>query len=188
MTHEGTYSGMGYQEQGYMSPSISHPTLYQEGNPQLHHVQPAPYTFPHLPIPLPEYERPSIPRSASNPNNTMHLSTSDTPSEGSIPTTTTTVSVTVPEGEYYPQNMNVLYSDKASDNAGSGSKTVDKLTERLGEFFLGPEKKEEENPADNGGERHIKKSRKSVSGTGGGEMSYGSQESDGLTEGARNAL
>jgi hypothetical protein len=119
----------------------------------------------------------------------MHLSTSDTPSEGSIPTTTTTVSVTVPEGEYYPQNMSVLYSDKASDNAGSGSETVDKLTERLGEFFLGPEKKEEEgNPGDNGGERHIKKSRKSVSASGGGEMSYGSQESDGLTEGARNAL
>jgi len=195
MAHEGTYPGMGYQiqEQGYFSPSISHPTLYQEEtnqnhSTQLHHVQPAPYTFPHLPIPLPEYERPTIPRSASNPNNTMHLSTSETPSESSIPATTTTVSVTVPEGEYYPQNLNVCYPDQVSPNAESGKK-VDKLTERLGEFFLGPEKKEAaEIPIDRGGERHIKKSRKSVSASGGGEMRYGMQESDGLTEGARNAL
>jgi hypothetical protein len=192
MMHEGTYSGIGYQENGYMSPSISHPALYQEDNQnhstQLHQVQPAPYTFPHLPIPLPEYERPTIPRSASNPNNTMHLSTSETPSEGSIPTTTTTtVSVTVPEGEYYPQNMNVCYPDKVS--IPEPGQIVDKLSERLGEFFLGPEKKDEgEIAVDRGGERHIKKSRKSVSASGGGEMSYGMQESDGLTEGARNAL
>ena len=199
MMHEGTYPGMGYQtqEQGYFSPSISHPTLYHEDiqnhSTQLHHVQPAPYTFPHLPIPLPEYERPTIPRSASNPNNTMHLSTSETPSEGSIPatTTTTTVSVAVPEGEYYPQNMNVCYPDEVSSTPGSGAKKIDKLTERLGEFFLGPEKKDEEEAviqADRGGERHIKKARKSVSANGGGEVSYGMQESDGLTEGARNAL
>jgi hypothetical protein len=195
MAHEGTYSGIGYQtqENGYMSPSISHPTLYPEDNQnhstQLHHVQPAPYTFPHLPIPLPEYERPTIPRSASNPNNTMHLSTSETPSEGSIPTTTTTVSVAVPEGEYYPQNMNVCYPDEVSSTPGSGAKKIDKLTERLGEFFLGPEKKDEgEIAVDRGEERHIKKARKSVSASGGGEVFYGMQESDGLTEGARNAL
>lgn len=196
MTHEGTYPGMGYQiqEQGYMSPSIPHPALYQEETTQstrLHHVQPAPYTFPHLPIPLPEYERPTIARSASNPNNSMHLTTSETPSEGSLPTTTTTttVSVAVPEGEYYPQNMNVCYPDEVSSCPGSGTKNLDKLTERLGEFFLGPEKKEEVgNPVDIGGERHIKKSRKSVSASGGADMSYRMQESDGLTEGARNAL
>jgi hypothetical protein len=118
----------------------------------------------------------------------MHLSTSETPSEGSIPTTTTTtVSVTVPEGEYYPQNMNVCYPDKAS--IPEPGQIVDKLSERLGEFFLGPEKKDEgEIAVDRGGERHIKKSRKSVSASGGGEMSYGMEESDGLTEGARNAL
>jgi hypothetical protein len=121
----------------------------------------------------------------------MQLSTSETPSEGSIPTTTTTttVSVSVPEGEYYPQNMNVMYPDSEQGSPIPSGK-VDKLSERLGEFFLGPEKKDQvsnrvEEEGEGGG-RHIKKSRKSISGTGG--MSYGMQESDGLTESARNAL
>lgn len=87
--------------------------------------------------------------------------------------------------------MNVCYPDEVSSTPGSGAKKIDKLTERLGEFFLGPEKKEEEEAViqvDRGGERHIKKARKSVSANGGGEVSDGMQESDGLTEGARNAL
>lgn len=87
--------------------------------------------------------------------------------------------------------MNVCYPDEQVPTTSKSVK-VDKLTERLGEFFLGPEKKEEDNvnngrEGENGGGRHIKKSRKSISG-GDGALSYGVQESDGLTEGARNAL
>lgn len=101
------------------------------------------------------------------------------------------MNVSVPEGEYYPQNMNVMYPDE------SGPSKIDKLSERLGEFFLGPEKKEINGAAategtregEGGKGRHIKKSRKSISGAGGVGMSYSpSHESDGLSETARNAL
>lgn len=86
--------------------------------------------------------------------------------------------------------MNVMYPDE------SGPSKIDKLSERLGEFFLGPEKKEMNGAAGNedqgeraGAGRHIKKSRKSISGAGGVGMSYSlSHESDGLSETARNAL
>ena len=120
----------------------------------------------------------------------MLLSTSATPSESSIPATTTTVSVAVPEGEYYPQNLNVCYPDGVSSTPGSGTKKLDRLTERLGEFFLGPEKKEgeEQNSVDRGvegGERHYKKSRTVSGGEG---LSYGTMESDGLSDVTRNAL
>jgi hypothetical protein len=220
MVHAGTYdTEMTYNHpqpvDPYMSPAVNHPTLsqdvqsrhnQQDYTPQ--HIQPTPYTFPHLPIPLPEYERPTIPRSASNPNNSLRLSNSTTtPSDGSISQTTTTVNVSLKEGEYYPSTMKVCYPDDESPSgtgtgigtgSGSGSGSgqraaagtkIDKLSERLGEFFLGPEKndnKSEEGEDKEG--RHVKKSRKSGSGDGNGEMSYGMQESDGLTESARNAL
>ena len=200
MVHEGSYhTEMSQQHQPiydpFLSPSHAHPALYDTQatshttQPTPHSIQPTPYTFPHLPIPLPEYEhdRPMIPRSASNPNtNSLQLQRpSETPSEASI--TTTTVNVSVPEGEYYPKDMNVMYNEEPT---GIPSSKVDKLSERLGEFFLGPEKKEgeEQNSVDRGvegGERHYKKARTVSGGEG---LSYGTVESDGLSDVTRNAL
>jgi hypothetical protein len=145
--------------------------------------------IPSASIPLPDsagsyFDRPPIPRAVSNPTKLNAVSESTTPSQSdgsaSLAPTTTTVNVSVPEGEYYPQNMNVMYE--------TGPSKIDKLSERLGEFFLGPEKQDPSGGSEGGSTgRHIKKSRKSVSG--GVRMSYSpSHESDGLTETARNAL
>lgn len=218
LVHEGMYppapSSGGYgaydpnshvlQESYSMAPAPSsmqfHPPPSMDGFP-LHGNQilnTTPYTFPAMSIPLPEdttyFDRPPIPRAVSNPTNLNAVSETTTPSQSdssvSQAPTTTTVNVSVPEGEYYPQNMNVMYPDE------SGPSKIDKLSERLGEFFLGPEKRQLISSAGNevhgerdGVGRHIKKSRKSISGAGGVGMSYSpSHESDGLSETARTAL
>jgi hypothetical protein len=207
LVHEGTYpgpssSGSGtyhhpFPESYNMAPTTT-PTHIHPGqmdysfplNDQNQSQQrSSPYTFPSASIPLPDsagsyFDRPPIPRAVSNPTNLNAVSESTTPSQSdgsaSLAPTTTTVNVSVPEGEYYPQNMNVMYE--------TGPSKIDKLSERLGEFFLGPEKQDPPGAGEGASTgRHIKKSRKSVSG--GVGMSYSpSHESDGLTETARNAL
>lgn len=111
----------------------------------------------------------------------------------------TTVSVSVPEGVYYPQNMNVMYAETPEDQIES----VEKLTERLGEFFLGPStsKAEETEGAGDGtpvvpqpstfgqgGEGEDGTRRRTKKARNGSAVTIGTVETDGLTDSARNAM
>jgi hypothetical protein len=55
-------------------------------------------------------------------------------SEATSTPASTTVSVSVREGEYYPQNMGVMYAETPESHIAA----VESLSERLGEFFFGP--------------------------------------------------
>jgi hypothetical protein len=119
-----------------------------------------------------------------------HLST-PTGSHTTVSTTTTTINLSVPETEKHASNMGVMFVQTPPD-------PVDRLTERLGEFLMGPR----DSPSASMAEL-IDESRGANGGLGSGPRKRKASgktdppsttmrplgfESDGLTEKARNGL